>query len=1643
LRNIRIKRVISACFFQRWATFLLLPFLALFAQLGRASDALNYTKNYFVTGDYVVGGVGLFEKGVRGTATGTLTIAGVPQGADIIAAFLYWQTSEITPNPSAANGFFDGNAIVGDPRGNPTNVACGSVSVAQPIQGRVYRADVLRYLAVDTTNNVRLANGPHTVQLPDAGVGGGGMEVFPTTSGATLVVVYRVLTLGTPLRAVVIYDGAYSMVKSGDMSQTVGGFYQTSYPAPTAAKMTQIVSNGQPGLSQTLKVNGQVISTAPFNGAQGPRWDNPTFSIGLGANVASYTTEVTGSQVCLEFSAIVTSMGVQDTDGDGLLDVWETQGMHLNPGTLTQPATFGTCAQFQGDGFPCVNLPAMGAKPTVKDIFVEIDWEQGTAPGDGPNGHLHIPKIGALSMMAASFLTHGIQLHFDVGNNYQSPKASYIVPAQYAQGGQVIQESTLECPNAQTNVCIYPNTGYAVQGWKIGFQAIKDGFPLLNIPAYFNHNRKDIFHYVLFGHALATPSSVPGVPSSVSGVADRPGGDVFVTLGLWLSDDPVPCDPTSTCANETGSVLVQAGTLMHELGHNLGLSHAGLYRAPNCEPNYPSVMNYLYQTRGLTDVNGNSQIDYSYGTLPQLNESVLSESAFQNTPLKYKVRYYGPPTSLAIGLATLHCDGTPINGEQAVRLESPFGPTIDWNNNGLLDPGTYGEDVDFNGFIGDPVQDSVDPLLPLGANGKLWLADTNDWANLNLPQISARMDVAGLSADVGQADLGQADLGQADLGQADLGQADLGQADLGQADLGQADLGQADLGDVAYNVAISTLDATSSTQPLVESSSLTGVTLNWGLPSLGQIRTYNIYRSDPLNPTPVIIASLSGNNAPPATTYTDTVNQPNAVGPAPANTTSGTFYNTKYTYFVAAVDINGTSSGPSNSVTGIVDHWFVTATNKTRVYGNVNPALTFTTAGIKPSVETGTNTCTTTAIQSSNVVVPSPYTITCAGLTPLAGVSYITGTFTITPAPLKIAAVTNTKIYDSTTSAAGVPNVTGLKLSDTVTGLAETYDTKNVGTGKTLSVSAYTVNDNNGGNNYTVTTATNATGVTKKAPLTIKATGINKVYDSTVTATVTLSDNRFSGDVFTDSYASATFGNKKVGTGKTVSVTGISIAGTDAGNYTFNANASTTANITPAPLTITATGINKVYDGTLTATVTLSDNRFAGDVFTDTYTGATFLDRNVGTSKPVNVTGISIAGTDAANYTFNATASTTANITPAPLTAAIVAANKTYDTTQTATITSCSIAVVLTIDNGNVACLVGGALFATANVGTQTVTATVGLTGSAAGNYSLPSIAITTATIIQYPLTVTATGVNKAYDGTTNATVTLGDNRVAGDTSINETYTSASFLDPNVGTNKTVNVTGISLSGSGMGNYSLANTTATTTANITPALDLSNFNTVLTPNGVNYGSNSPALPTWTGSALQLTSDASQTASAWLDTEQAVSSAFSTSFEFQIAPVPNNAELADGFAFVIQFAPNGTSTLGSTGAGGYIGYTGIPNSIAIEFDTFQNSWDPAYTHIGVQSNGPLANSADHTTAAKLVTPVQATFADGAIHNATITYDGTSTLSVFLDGAATPVVTVPVNLSTLLTLDSGTSAFVGFTAATGAGSEYSDILAWTWN
>jgi len=93
----------------------------------------------------------------------------------------------------------------------------------------------------------------------------------------------------------------------------------------------------------------------------------------------------------------------------------------------------------------------------------------------------------------------------------------------------------------------------------------------------------------------------------------------------------------------------------------------------------------------------------------------------------------------------------------------------------------------------------------------------------------------------------------------------------------------------------------------------------------------------------------------------------------------------------------------------------------------------------------------------------------------------------------------------------------------------------------------------------------------------------------------------------------ASFATKTVGASKTVSVSGLGLSGTDAGNYQLaSTSATTTADITARSLMVSATGANKVYDGTTSATITLADNRISGDSLSPPYTNASFAGKNVG-----------------------------------------------------------------------------------------------------------------------------------------------------------------------------------------------------------------------------------------------------------------------------------------------------------------------------------------------------------------------------------------------------------------------------------------------
>jgi hypothetical protein len=992
--------------------FLCLTLLLLSVAPGQAQeDPLTFFKNYFVTGDYVVGGASLWRKGNNGFATADINISGVPPSVDVLAAFLYVQTAEKVQWSGIAGARFEnvslgpgvgGNSIAKSltPNWSLAPAPCWSIAYPGARKLVTYRADVLRLLPIDNREFVsgvrnpnfrkHLVNGPHRVVVPDSGIYFGDDDEGrqerdgngPRAVGASLVVVYRDPRQLVE-KAVVIYDGVHTKRAFLPMTQTIEGFYQAALTSPQA-KMTHIVGDGRPFFFERVRLNGQVIAINPFVSSAGPKWDNITFNnlSGLEGD-ASATIRVDPYLLpdCLQYSAIIFSTKVEDSDQDGLLDLWEQD--------LATPLQ-------DPNGQPLPNLYAMGARVGPKDLFVEIGYMSagpGTTYGGVPKPpHMHLPTLEALMMVGDAFRNAPvpIKIHFDVGNNYAADPDpfDYIIPPDLARGGEAIDETVQCTPGGEEppwfcQFSEYPGT----VGWKTGFRLVKDqlldptqteeaceadpGNP--DCERRFDRNRKDIFRYALFAHAIGMPKEPclnpdgskdadcqemnPDfhVPRTFSGIGDFPGGDLMVTLGAFDDANGHP----------VGTPFMQASTLLHELGHTFGLTHGGALalapivggrvpplpaREPNCKSNYLSVMNYLFQLRGLISTDQTTgavvtRLDLSrqrfaglpeFVGLPELDGLGTNLDSPGQQPL-YRTGWYAPletsylqpfqaPDGTQITLATpakKHCDGSELLSTDVpmVRIDgTAAGGPIDWDADGVVF-GNPSQDINFNG-------------LKVALN-----AGSNDWANIRLNEVGGRRNTGGLfvdtrvspprltmgpmSLDVGNGDIGNGDIGNGDIGNGDIGNGDIGNGDIGNGDIGNGDIGRGlfgggdddvggqgePFGEVDFEIAQALGNAPPGELRAcnVGSEGCFGegspaVRLDWKTPSVGVVERYEIYRVEGTtvladdDQEKVLVAT---SDDPPETTYVDdTVD-----------------WNTTYTYFVISVFDDGFEGVPPTRAT--------------------------------------------------------------------------------------------------------------------------------------------------------------------------------------------------------------------------------------------------------------------------------------------------------------------------------------------------------------------------------------------------------------------------------------------------------------------------------------------------------------------------------------------------------------------------------------------------------------------------------------------------------------------------------------------------------------------------------------------------------
>ena len=1047
--------------------FLIIGFLhSGLAQTGTAP--LTFSNNYFVTGDYVVAGVGLRGLGVNGYATKQFTMpdansvpsTGVPPGADIVAAFLYWETVESSQTAFAGqNGFFrpvfgggpaTGYPITGVVLGNPNApVSWSSGGCSGNSQGsktmRTYATDVSQFLPQDSQGNV-LANGTYEVRLADSGSNGGGV---PLTLGASLVIIYRAITPSLPLTSVVLYDGAFAPANgSSSMTQTMQGFYQAA--ANPISKLTHIVGNGQSNKSETVSLNGVNLPSLygnlpPFPGYYNGSWDNPTWSLSgnsnpvnpVKANDASATTTVTpnsSNSGCVSWGAVIVSTTVQNSDNDGILDVWKQK-----QGYCDAAVNEGSCTTTDPSW---VSLP--GATAGQKDLFVELDYMCSIVNADGTcnttNGYSFSPPANALTKLTNAFSRKGTDVHIIPGN------PAY--PAALATGA--IQEQTCtDTTDASGNpvLCEYPNQPGLV-GWKAGFEFLKNqplNYPdetscqqALNGPCIrrFQHGRKDSYHYALFGHAAGLPewglqggslTSVVASGNTVTFTASAPHGLTAGTDRVTITDAitnpslngtyPVQSAsgntfsihiPTATNATYTQStdpwLSVASGRIrttsgVSDIGGGDSLVTLGLWGTSGQTDPVQSgtFMHELGHSLGLT--HGGLYYDTPGSYVPTLEpnckpnyQSVMSYQfqvdLLDDGVLDYSGQELSPLNESSLLGGLLATDGS-APAYSTTKWYAPFppsgvgSPAKSHCDGTPLSPAT---DPDPSMYV---VEGAANPITPASAwlNGSdvnfdgaisSSLRGYNDWENLDLRQVGA---TGGEINGSGKLTVGT---GKLTVG---TGKLTVGTGKL-TVGAGKLTVGTG-VGDLTFETANSfarsprNVTATPTTPP-------GSIKLNWGTPTFGQIGSYNLYRSTN-GATAVLIGSVAGTSL----TFTDT------------NVTCGP----TYSYFVTAVLANTNppqESVPSNTTSAIP----TCAPTSTTVTSTVNPSIFGQTITFTATVtNTGTTTATPTgSVQFSVDGAPFGSAVPLSGSGPAAiATSGATATLSVSGSPHTIKAVyTNT-----------------------------------------------------------------------------------------------------------------------------------------------------------------------------------------------------------------------------------------------------------------------------------------------------------------------------------------------------------------------------------------------------------------------------------------------------------------------------------------------------------------------------------------------------------------------------------------------------------------------------------------------------------
>lgn len=446
--------------------------------------------------------------------------------------------------------------------------------------------------------------------------------------------------------------------------------------------------------------------------------------------------------------------------------------------------------------------------------------------------------------------------------------------------------------------------------------------------------------------------------------------------------------------------------------------------------------------------------------------------------------------------------------------------------------------------------------------------------------------------------------------------------------------------------------------------------------------------------------------------------------------------------------------------------------------------------------DAGTNILITATLSSSNFL-PGPGTILSNYSLPQFGY----GPGTITPAPVSIRGVlANNKIYNGNT--ADTLNVGGASLygvlpADTslvnlgTSGAAGTFSQSNVGTGLAVTASGFTLTGSKASDYSLIEPGGLIANITPASLSVIGVTANSKVYDATTADTLSLGSASLSGLVAGDNVtlssagASASFSQSNVGNNLAVSASGFTISGSSASNYILSQPSGLTANITPAPLTITLTGNPvKIYDGTNAATLPVSDFTVSGWIAGQNGSvtqsaSSTYATPNAGSN--ITVTAAleasdftTASNTLLSNYSFPTSVTTTGTINPIVLTGSIVNnPTKVYDGTVAATLSNSNYSLDGLLPGQSITVNQTSGTYGSPNAGVEPVSANLLPANYAAGsgtlltNYVLPALMTGYGTITPRPVGVAINAAitgnpTKVYDGNNVATIAAGDFTLSG-----------------------------------------------------------------------------------------------------------------------------------------------------------------------------------------------------------------------------------------------------------------------------------------